>query len=79
MELVVTLAVMLPTESGSLEKVTVNAVFEAAVTVPIAPRLRVTLLSAIVVLKPKPLITTVVALAARLVVLMVISGLTLAT
>lgn len=75
----VTLAVMLPTVVGKVEKVTVSAVAVAAVTVPTAPLPSVTLLSSGVVLKPKPLITSVVALAARLVVLLVTTGLTVAT
>lgn len=77
--LAVTLAVMLPTVSGKVEKVIVNDVLDAVVTVPTAPLLSVTLLSSAVALKPKPLMTTVVALAARLVVLLVTTGLTVAT
>lgn len=77
--LAVTLAVMLPTVSGKVEKVTVKEVFDAVVIVPTAPLLSVTLLSSAVALKPKPLMTTVVALAARFVVLLVTTGFTVAT
>ena len=75
----VTLAVMLPTVAGNVEKVTVSAVAVAAVTEPTAPLLKVTLLSSGVVLKPKPLMISVAALAAMLVVLLVTTGLTVAT
>lgn len=75
----VTLAVMLPTVSGFEEKVTVSAVFDALVTVPTAPLLNVTKLSSAVELKPKPLMVTVEALAARSAVLLVTTGFTVAT
>lgn len=75
----VTLAVMLPTVSGFEEKVTVSAVFDALVTVPTAPLLNVTKLSSAVELKPKPLIVTVEAFAARSAVLLVTTGFTVAT
>ena len=77
--LAVTLAVILPTVAGNVEKVTVRVVAVAAVTEPTAPLLNVTLLSSGVVLKPKPLMTSVAVLAARLAVLLVTTGLTVAT
>lgn len=75
----VTLAVRLPTVSGKLEKVTVNDVLEAVVTVPTAPLLSVTLLSSGAVANPKPSMTRVVALAEWLDVLLVTTGFTVAT
>ncbi len=75
----VTLAVMLPTVVGLVENVTVRDVVEAEVTVPTAPLLNVTVLSSGVALKPNPLMTSVVASAARLAVLTVTTGLTVAT
>lgn len=78
-ELDKTLAVKLPTTFGFVEKVTVNDVLEAVVTEPTAPLLNVTTLSSAVPLKPKPLMTTVAELAARFVVLEVMTGLTVAT
>jgi hypothetical protein len=77
--LVVTTAVRFPAVVGFVEKVTVSAVLVAVVTVPTAPLLRTTVLFAAVVLKPKPLIVNVAALAARFVVLLVITGITVAT
>lgn len=77
--LVVTTAVNSPAEAGLVENVTVSEVAEAVVTVPIAPLLKTTLLLAAVGLKPKPLIVIVAALAARLEVLLVTTGTTLAT
>src|SRR6476619_6439810 len=68
-ELVVTTAVRLPTAVGLVENVTVSAVVVAAVTVPTAPLLKVTVLLPAVALKPKPLITMLLALMARLVLL----------
>ena len=61
-----TTAVRLPTAVGSVENVTVSEVAVAAVTVPTAPSLKVTVLLPAVGSKPKPLIVSVVALAARL-------------
>lgn len=75
----VTLAVMLPTVSGCDENVTVRAVFEALVTVPTAPLLKVTRFSSTMELKPKPLMTTVEVFAAKSAVLLVITGFTVAT
>lgn len=75
----VTLAVILPTVSGLVENVTVSAVLDALVTVPTAPLLNVTRLSSAVELKPKPLIVTVEAFAAKSAVLLVMTGLTVAT
>ena len=62
--LVVTMAVNEPAQ-GFFEKLTVNDVAVAAVTVPRAPLLNVTVLSAGVVLKPLPVIVTVEARPAR--------------
>ena len=75
--LVVTTAVKLPTARWLLlENVTVSELAVAAVTVPAAWPLNTTVLLAGVVLKPKPLMVTVVALAARLAVLPVTIGAT---
>lgn len=74
-----TLAVMLPTVSGCVEKVTVNAVLVALVIVPTAPLLNVTELSSGVALKPNPLITNVEAFAFTSAVLLVTTGFTVAT
>src|SRR5436853_446526 len=76
---VVTTAVRLPAADGWVENVTVNDVAVAAVTVPTAPLLNVTVLCAVVVSKPKPLIVIVAALAARFAALMVTAGATVAT
>ena len=48
-----------PTDVGLVEKVTVNDVAVAAVTVPTAPLLNATVLFAAVALNPKPLIKMV--------------------
>ena len=64
---------------GLVENVTVSEVAVAAVTVPTAPLLKTTVLLAAVVSKPKPLMVSVVALAARLAVLLVTTGVTVAT
>ena len=70
----------LPTAVGRVEKVTVSEVAVAAVTVPIAPRVpKATVLLAGVVEKPKPLITRVLELIARLDALVVTTGTTVAT
>ncbi len=66
-----TLAVNEPVDVGLVENVTVSDVFVAAVTVPAAPRLNVTVLWAAVVSKPKPLMVTVVDAMGELVVLVV--------
>lgn len=59
--LVVTEAVKSPATVGLVPKVTVRLVALAVVTVPVAPLLNVTVLLPAVVLKPKPVITTVLA------------------
>ena len=64
---------------GLVENVTVSEVAVAAVTVPTAPLLKTTVLLAAVGSKPKPLMVIVVALAARLAVLLVTTGVTVAT
>lgn len=71
--LTVTMAVRLPA-TGVVENDTVNEVAVAAVTVPMAPLLKVNTLFAAVVLKFVPAIVIVVALAARLAVLAVTVG-----
>lgn len=76
---VVTTAVSNPALSGLVEKVTTKLVAVEEVTVPTAPLLNVTVLLPGVVLKPKPLMVTVVAFNARLLVLAVITGRTSAT
>lgn len=75
--LVVTMAVNEPAQ-GFFEKLTVNDVAVAAVTVPRAPLLNVTVLSAGVVLKPLPVIVTVEAVAKISVVVCVTVGRTVA-
>ena len=75
----VTTAAKLPAEDGLVPKVTVNAVAVAAVTVPTAPSSSVTVLFPAVVLKPKPLMISVVTLAAKVAVLLVTTGVTVAT
>ena len=77
--LVVTTAVRLPRAEGLVPNVTVSDVAVAAVTVPVAPSLKVTRLLPAVVLKPEPLIVTVLALMPRFVVLLVTAGTTVAT
>ena len=74
----VTTAVRLPAV-GFVENVTVSEVAVAAVTVPTAPSLKTTVLLPGVVSKPEPLMVIVVALAARLAVLTVTAGATVAT
>lgn len=71
---VVTTAVKLPIVSGDVSNPTVIDVAVDEITVPTAPLLNTTELLAAVVSKPKPAITTVVALAARLAVLLVTTG-----
>ena len=70
----VTCAVKLPALVGFVEKVTTSSVAVAAVTVPTAPLLNVTVLFAAVKSNPKPLIVTVFAFAARLAVALVTTG-----
>jgi hypothetical protein len=62
---VVTMAVRLPAAAGLVVKVTVSDVAVAAVTVPTAPLLNTTVFCDAVVLKARPVIVTVLALAAR--------------
>lgn len=77
---VVTIAVRLPAALGFVEKLTVSEVAVAAVTVPTAPLLNwIVLLDGVVASKPKPLIVIVAALARRFEVLLVTTGLTVAT
>lgn len=76
--MVVTTAVRLPAACGFVEKVTVRVVAVAAVTVPTAPLLNVTVLFPATVLKPAPVIVTVEALAANAVVVAVTAGATVA-
>jgi hypothetical protein len=64
---------------GWVVKVTVNEVVVAAVTVPTAPLLNATVLLAAVALKPVPVMVTVEALAAKLVVELVTVGVSVAT
>ena len=75
----VTIAVSEPPAAGLVEKVTVKLVAEADVTVPTALLFNVTVFCPAVGEKPKPLIVTVVALAATLVVALVTTGTTVAT
>lgn len=77
--LVVTTAVKLLAEVGLMPKVTVNTVAVAAVTVPTAPLSNKTVLFPAVVLKPKPFIVSVAALADKFSVLLVTTGFTVAT
>jgi hypothetical protein len=76
--LVVTIAVRLPA-AGLVENVTVKVVAVAALTVPMAPLLKTTLLFAGVVLKPVPAIVIVVAELAKLLLSLVTEGVTRAT
>jgi hypothetical protein len=77
---VVTTAVSSPAVAGLVEKVTVNEVAVAAVTVPTALLSNVTVLLLAVLSNPKPLMVTVLALAAnRLEELSVTTGMTVAT
>jgi hypothetical protein len=77
--LLVTTAVRLPAEVGLVENVTVSAVAVAAVTVPTAPLLKTTVLCEAIRSKPKPLIVTLDAFAARFTTLLVTTGETVAT
>lgn len=76
---VLTIAVNDPAVAGLVEKVTVIDVAVAEVTSPAAPLFRVMVLFAIAGSKPNPLITRVDPLAARLAVLLVTTGITVAT
>lgn len=75
----VTRAVRPPAAAGLKEKVTVRAVVVAAVTVPTAPLSRATELLAGVGSKPRPFMTNVAALTAMFAVLVVTTGITVAT
>jgi hypothetical protein len=75
----VTTAVRLPSEVGLVENVTVSEVAEAEVTVPTAPLFMTTVLPPETVENPKPLIVTVAELIPRLAVLLVTTGVTVAT
>ena len=75
-ESVVTDDVSEPAMVGNVVNVTTKDVDVADVTVPAAPLLNVTTLSAAVVSKPKPAMVTVVALAAKFAVLLVMTGIT---
>lgn len=74
-----TTAVKSPATVGFVLKVTVKLVADAVVTVPTAPLLKVTALFAAVVLKPNPLITTVLADTRAFVVVSETVGLIVAT
>ncbi len=76
---VVTTAVRLLLAIGLVLSVTVKEVADAAVTVPTAPLLRTTVLLAGVGSKPKPVIVNVAALARRLPLAAVTTGVTVAT
>src|SRR5205814_1639494 len=76
--LLVTTAVRLPT-LGCMLKVTINWVALAVVTVPAAPRLKLTRLFAAILEKPNPLMVTVVALVWIVAVFIVTTGATVAT
>ena len=77
---VVTTAERSPAVVGLVENVTVSDVAVAEVTVPTAPSSKVTVLLLAVLSKPKPLIVTVLALAAnRREELSVSTGMTVAT
>ena len=71
-EVTVTTAVRLPSD-GAVSKVTVNWVEDAEVTWPV-PLLKVTVLLAVVVLKPVPTMVRLVAVEGRLVVFNVTVG-----
>ncbi len=78
-EFVVTTAVKLPSAVGLVLKVTVSEVVDAVVTVPTAPLLNTTVLLAAVELNPNPAITMVLAVIVALLVLLVTTGVTVAT
>lgn len=78
-ESVVMIEVKLPAIAGRVESVTISEVDVADVTVPTALLLKVTTLSVAVVSNPKPAIVMVVAFAARSAVLLVTTGMILAT
>lgn len=78
-EFVVTTAVKFPNEVGLVVRNTVSEVAVAASIRPVAPRLRVIALLALVVLKPKPAMVMVFCVAVKFVVLLVMVGTTVAT
>jgi hypothetical protein len=78
MLLVLTIAVKSPAVVGEVESVTVSDVAVASVTVPTAPLSNTSVLFPAVVSKPYPAIVIVVALAGRLAVLLVMTGMTVA-
>ena len=78
-EFVVTVAVRLPAVVGRVENVTVRVVSVAAVTVPTAPLLKTTVLREATGSNANPRMVIVVWLAARLMVLLVTTGMTVAT
>lgn len=78
-ELVVTTAVKPPRALGLVPRLTVSDVAVAAVTVPNAPLLNTTVFREAIGSKPNPLITMLKALMAKLDVLTVTTGFTLAT
>lgn len=73
------IAVSTPVRVGLVVKVIVSVVAVDAVIVPTAPLLNTTVLLAAIVEKPKPVIVIVEAVMARLAVLSVTTGVTLAT
>ena len=77
--MVVTTAVRLPAVVGDVESVTVNRVAVAVVTVPTAPSLNTIVLLAAMGSNPTPAMVRVVALAAKLALLVVTTGTTVAT
>lgn len=77
--MVVTRAVKLPALVGLVVNVTTSWVAVADVTVPTAPLLNTTVLLAAVKSKPKPAMVTVLAFAAKLLVLLVTTGRAVAT
>lgn len=78
-EFVVTVAVKLPAVVGRVENVTVRAVCVAVVTVPTAPLLKTTVLREATGSNANPRMITVVRSAALLSVLLVTTGMTVAT
>ena len=78
-ESVVTTVVSIPAIAGNVERETIIEVGVAEITVPVALLLNVITLSAAVVSKPNPAIVTLVEFAARSTVLLVTTGITLAT
>ena len=77
--MVVKVAVRLPAVVGLVENVTVIDVELEVVTDPMAPLLKTSVLLLWMESKPNPLIVTVVAFAAKATVLLVMTGMTVAT